>query len=220
MRKTIFATGEYYHIYNRGVDKRQIFQDDRDYLRFFETLYLSNDNKDGLMLFWRDYQRVHPRAKLLEVQELSSRREYLVEVIAYCFNPNHYHFLLKQTINNGIKRFMHKLGTSYTNYFNKKYDRAGSLFQGPFKSTHIKSNELLLHLSSYVNCNSEIHKIAKAKKYRWCSFPDYIGFREKGIVQKNIILDQFGKNVKYERFAEEYIEYFQKRKIDEKTLFE
>jgi len=75
----------------------------------------------------------------------------LVDVVCYCLNSNHYHMILKQKSNDGIKKFMHKLGTSYTMYFNKKLKRSGSLFQGKFKSIHIDSNEYLLYLSAYVN---------------------------------------------------------------------
>ena len=74
----------------------------------------------------------------------------LVEIVAYCLNPNHYHLIVKQISEKGIERFMQKIGTGYTNYFNKRYERSGALFQGKFKSIHIDSNEYLLHLSVYV----------------------------------------------------------------------
>jgi putative transposase len=219
MRKIKFAENELYHIYNRGVDKRQIFQDDHDYQRFYEAVILLNDDKDGLMAQWKDFKRFNTRAKLWELPELSSRRKKLVEIVAYCFNPNHYHFILKQIADEGIKRFMHKLGTSHTNYFNQKYDRSGSLFQGPFKSSQIKANALI-YLSAYVNCNSEIHGIAKAQSYRWCSFPDYLGKREKSIVKNKVVSNQFKNLKEYKNYVEEYIKHFQERKRDEKTFFE
>jgi putative transposase len=179
MRKVQLATNEYYHIYNRGVDKRNVFTNEADYWRFFEAMYLANDERDGLIKIWKDYQRFNPKAKLWEFAKFSfGRMNPMVEIVAYCLNPNHYHFILKQITKRGIEKFMQKIGTSYTKHFNQKYDRSGSLFQGTFKSSHIKPNTLL-YLSAYVNCNSEIHGIAKAQSYRWCSFSDYLGKREK-----------------------------------------
>jgi putative transposase len=83
--------------------------------------------------------------------------ERLVEINAYCLNQNHFHLIVKQLRSGGISEFMQKIGTGHTMYFNKKYNRSGSLFQGTFKSTHINSNELLLYLSVYVNANHRIH---------------------------------------------------------------
>lgn len=78
--------------------------------------------------------------------------------MCYCFNPNHYHFILTPLVDNGIEKFMHKLGSGFTRYFNGKYDRTGVLFQGPFKAIHIDSDEYLMYLSGYINLNNKIHK--------------------------------------------------------------
>ena len=96
---------------------------------------------------------------------------------------------------------MLKAGSGYSTYFNEKYKRSGSLFQGPFKSAHIGSNELLLYSSAYVNCNSEVHGIAKAENYKWCSFPDYIGKRNGTLCAKEIILGQYKSSDDYKRTA-------------------
>lgn len=220
MRKVQLAKNEYYHIYNRGVDKRNVFSIEADYWRFFEAMYLANDERDGLIKIWKDYQRFNSKAKLFEHAKISfGRMRPLVEVVAYCLNPNHYHFILKQTAEKGIERFMQKIGTSYTKYFNQKYDRTGSLFQGTFKSSHIKSNALL-YLTTYVNCNSEIHKIAKAERYRWSSFLDYIGKRNGEVVKKKVVFNQFRGRKDYKKHAADYIKHFQERKKDEKLLIE
>jgi len=108
---------------------------------------------------------------------------------------------LKQNIERGISNFMLKAGSGYSTYFNEKYKRSGSLFQGPFKSAHIGSNELLLYSSAYVNCNSEVHGIAKAENYKWCSFPDYIGKRNGTLCAKEIILGQYKSSDDYKRTA-------------------
>jgi len=219
MRKDKLAEGEYYHVFNRGVDKRKIFSDEKDFRRFCVSMDLLNDEQDGLMNKWKDFKKCIPRAQLSEFREKYLKdREGLVEVIAFCLNPNHYHFLLRQKGEKGIEKFMHRLGTSYTNYFNEKYDRSGSLFQGRFKSTHINSNSLLFYLSAYVNCNTEIHGIAKAKNYRWCSYGDYLGIRDefKDILKKDLLTENFGKSSRYEEFANNHIQHFKQRKYDER----
>jgi putative transposase len=220
MRKTEFAQYEYYHVYNRGVDKREIFSGEADYVRFWLYLDLLNDIQEGIMDKWKNYRRDAKNPTLAEFKrrELSSRHP-LVEIIAYCLNPNHYHLILKQAAKKGIERYMHKIGTGYTNYFNQKNKRIGSLFQGTFKSCQIKSNALL-YVSAYVNCNSEVHGIAKAENYRWCSFPDYIGKRKEGLCDKKEIISQFKNIHEYFYFAKENVKAQIQKKADEKLILE
>lgn len=221
MRKSKLSDGEYYHIFNRGVDKRTIFEDENDFGRFCISMDLLNNEQDGLMDRWRDFRKCVPKAQLSEFKEKHLNlkdQKSLVGIVAFCLNPNHYHMLLRQKGEKGIEKFMHRLGTSYTKYFNEKYDRSGSLFQGRFKSTHINSNPLLFYLSAYVNCNSEIHGVAKAKNYRWCSFGDYLGVCDNfgEILRKNLLTENFRKAGDYEKFAVEHIKHFRERKYDEK----
>jgi putative transposase len=220
MRKTEFANGEYYHIYNRGVDKRDVFKSCKDYERFLLAMNLLNDERDGLMLEWRDILRVNPRAKLFDFQELSSRRKPWIEINVYCLNPNHYHFILKQLRKNGVRNYMHKLSTSYTNYFNVKNKRSGSLFQGPFKSAHIDSDEYLLYLSAYVNKNNFIHGYNKNNNWPYSSLREYLGMENNSLVKKDVVMGQF-KNVReYEDFLENNALHMRRKKELEKYLLE
>ncbi|HBB36474.1 MAG: Transposase [Candidatus Moranbacteria bacterium GW2011_GWC1_45_18] len=220
MRKTQFSSNNFYHIYNRGVDKRNVFSDEADFFRFYVSMWLLNDSRDGIMDVWKNYKRdnTHPAFGDFLRRELSSRQP-IVNIISYCLNPNHYHFILEQVVDGGIEKFMHKIGTSYTNYFNKKNKRSGSLFQGRFKSAQIKPNALL-YISSYVNCNSEIHGVAKAENYRWCSFPDYIGKRKDKLCFKRVILSDFKSGKDYFEFAKENMKAQKQKKEDEKLLLE
>ena len=217
MRKTKFVNEEYYHIFNRGVDKRHVFIDGRDYIRFL--LGMKEFNDENLTVSLRDRQLRIQKLSFGNSRSLASVKK-IVGIIAYCLNPNHYHFILKQKTEKGIEGFMQRLGTSYTKYFNIKNNRSGSLFQGTFKSTHIKSNSLLLHLSAYVNCNSEVHGIAKAEKYHWCSFPDYIGKRNDGLSEKNIVLNQFRNPEDFKEFAKKNAKAMREKKEFEKMLLE
>lgn len=217
MRRTQLVKGEYYHVYNRGVDKRNIFSDDFDYLRFLESAKEFNRVDPIGSLYQNSFRdKSGPRAS---GSNLVPKR--LVEIVAYCLNPNHYHFILRQLANEGISKFMLKISSGYTTYFNWKYKRTGVLFQGTFKAAHIQSNDHLLRLSAYVNMNSEIHGICPAKKYRWCSYPEYLNERKKiGLCKKNIILSQFKGSDSFEKFAKENTHDFRERKEDEKLLLE
>lgn len=221
MRKTQFGNWEYYHIYNRGVDKRIVFQDESDFFRFYISLILLNSKKDGLMEDWRDFKRWHPRAQLSEFLQCQ-KIDKIVEIVAYCLNPNHYHLLLRQKNEGGIKKFMHKVSTSYTNYFNLKYDRSGSLFQGRFKGSHIKSTGKLLYMSVYVGCNSEVHGICPAKNHPWCSFGEYASNISKSKLcgGSKVIRENFRSENDFKDFAKEKIKHMKDRKEDEKLLLE
>jgi len=220
MRKTEFANGEYYHIYNRGVDKREVFLCEEDYSRFLETIQFVNTQKtySGLS----DYKRKgadRPRMSAAAA-DLGGLDQELVDVICYCLNSNHYHLILKQKVQNGISLFMGKLGNSYTKYFNTKYDRSGSLFQGKFKSTHIDSNELLLYLSVYVNANHQIHGYPE-KDWLYSSLLDYTGKRDRKLCDKEIILGQFNNNFgEYEKYLNDNTMYFKEKKEMEKYILE
>ena len=151
-----------------------------------------------------------------ELRAFLEKLPKLVEIVCFCLNPNHYHFVLKQLAEDGISKFMHKLDLGYTNYFNKKYDRSGSLFQGTFKEAHIKTNEYLLYLSGYANGNVEIHKIAKAEDWQWSSYRDYLGLRNGTLCNKEIILSQFKSVEEYKEYVDLVIKNSSERKEEMK----
>jgi len=226
-RKTEFANEEFYHVFNRGVDKRKIFLCKTDYDRFLTSLLLLNTTEDRLMEKWRDFKKFNPRAGLKEFVDFYkiSFQDKLVEIICFCQNPNHYHFILKQLEDRGVELFMHKLGTSHANFFNKKNDRSGSLFQGRFKSVHVSSNNQLLYLSAYVNMNYYIHGYEKSLSpalgvWPYSSLLDYLGEREDGFCNKKIILDQFRDVDEYKKYLENNAKHFKEKKEMEKYWLE
>ena len=213
MRKIQFINGEYYHIYNRGIEGREILKNKEDYFKFFRGLKEFNNTSY--------YEQ---RLATFHQKELSSFLEGLermVEIIAYSLNPNHFHLILKQLKENGIPNFMHKVGTSSTNYFNKKYNRSGSLFQGPYKAIHIDSNDYLLWLSGYVNGNIEIHQLDKAETYQWSSYKNFLGKeKDKILGDINIVFSQFDGPEDYKNFAEIVIQESRNKKEMQKYLLE
>lgn len=206
IRKTPFVVGEFYHIYNRGVDKRIIFSDEHDINRFMQSMDVFN----VLEPIGSIYEKTFADKRF---GSLASKSEKLVNFIAYCLNPNHYHFILEPLVDRGIEKFMQRLGTGDTKYFNNKYKRSGALFQGKFKSIHIDSNEYLLHLSAYVNLNWRVHKLggstAKLVHSR-SSWGEYVGDKtgdgRKGFCEKGIILEQFRNRAEYKKFAEDSLQ--------------
>ncbi len=150
-RKIKFSEGEYYHVYNRGVDRRTIFTKHPDYKRFLRMLYLCNSTKS---VIYRDVQNL-PLCKI-------KRGEQLVAIGAYCLMPNHFHLLLTPLVENGISQFILKLQTGYSSYFNKKHERKGSLVEQKFRASHADTDEYLKYLYAYIHLNP-----AKIKEPKW-----------------------------------------------------
>ncbi|MBI2631240.1 transposase [Candidatus Nomurabacteria bacterium] len=210
MRKISFAANNFYHIYNRGVDKRLIFLDSEDLLRFLKIMKIFNVTEPIGSVYEYSFK------------ELGSSAPKLVNFVAYCLNQNHFHFILEPLIENGIQKFMHRLSTGYTNYFNEKYKRSGSLFQGSYKAIHINTNDYLLHVSAYVNLNDKVHRERNKewmKKFPFSSFLEYKSKEIKNqICEKVIILEQFRSSQEYEKFALSSLKDILRRRENEKEF--
>lgn len=146
-RSLTFVPNEYYHLYNRGVDKRRIFLNRNDYNRFVALLYACNA-PDAVDIA-RHFEYKHSLSSLF----LTPRTETLVDIISYCLMPNHFHILALEKKDGGISLFMKKLSTAYTMHFNKKLKRTGSLFEGSFKARYIDSEPYLQYVISYIHLN-------------------------------------------------------------------
>lgn len=205
MRKVPFVAGEFYHVYNRGVDKRIIFSDQDDVNRFFQSM----DEFNVIEPIGSIYENSFIKNKLGNETSKSDEKK-LVNIIAYCLNPNHFHIILEQVEDGGISNFMKRLGGGYTKYYNKKEKRSGSLFQGVFKDAHIDSNEYLLYVSAYVNLNDRVHQLgnetSKLVKSRssWAEYSDAIS--KENFCEKDIILGQFKNKEEYKKFAKSALE--------------
>ena len=215
-RSVIFAPGEFYHLYNRGTEKREIFLDDSDRKRFMLLLYLCNGSIPvDLKQYGQTFREV------LEVD----RGVSLVEIGAYCLMPNHVHLLVRPITDAGISRFMQKLTTAYTMYFNKKYDRSGALFQGKFKATHAADDRYLKYLIAYIHLNpvklidkqwkeNGIRNRSQAEtfltRYQYSSFVDYWrkGLRpEQYILTKESLPGYFRSGSDFKEAVTEWLDY-------------
>ncbi|MBU3925966.1 transposase [Patescibacteria group bacterium] len=211
MRKIQFVNNEYYHILNRGVDKREIFSDYEDMARFFQSMHEFNTLEPIGSIFENSFRQLG--------DSVSKDSENLVDFVSYCLNPNHFHFILRQLTDKGIEKFMHRIGVGYTMYFNNKHERNGSLFQGGYKAIHINSNEYLLHLSAYVNLNNKVHQLGDSVSKSKSSWNEYVNNYDS-FCKKDIIMSQFNNILEYRNFAEESLKDIRERKEAEKFLLE
>jgi putative transposase len=210
MRKVRFEDNGVYHIYNRGVEKRDIFQDEGDRLRFVHHLFELNDTQKARNLTY------HFSKSTAEI-ESASKRDQLVYILAFALMPNHFHLLLQQKENDGISKFMQKLGTGYTMFFNEKYTRTGILFQGRFKAVHVESDKQLRYVMHYIHLNplslclqdnGNVQKLRYLKEYKWSSFPDYSDGRSfPSVTHRNNMLEMFGGVRKYEESFLQAMDY-------------
>ncbi|MBI5138302.1 MAG: transposase [Candidatus Vogelbacteria bacterium] len=213
LRSEYIVEDEYYHVYNRGTDHRAIVQDKYDSDRFIDSLIAFNSVEPIQSIYWNEYER----NKMGFEKQGNVNQKKLVEIICYCLNPNHYHLILKPISKNGISEFMKRIA-GYSRYFNERYKRSGSLFQGKYKVKHLDSNDYLLHASAYVNINFKVHDIHEpALKLVRSSYDQYFS-DSTGICVTDIILDQFSNTAEYIKFCNDSLELMKQRKVEDKEF--
>jgi putative transposase len=216
MRKDKLVAGHIYHIYNRGVEKRPLFLEDNDYKRFVNNLAVFNDLNPVL-----NYGRRCNCGNQTALSDKNNKIKNFVDILAFCLMPNHYHLLLRQKIENGITEFMRKLGTGYVNYFNLKYERVGTLFQGKFKSALINDESYFANIAYYIHSNpvdlifpswrkKGINETKRAvdfvDSYIWSSHLDYNGEPNfPSVVKKDFLEEYFGGPDNYKKYFKEFL---------------
>ena len=174
MRLMPLVTGCYYHIFNRGVDRRETFVDDRDREKFLT--YLHDFTSKGLLRF--------------------------VDIVSYALMPNHFHLLLCQRADGGISKFMQKLGSGFTQYFNRRHQRSGSLFESTFKSVFIETTSQLLYVSRYIHRNP--HELGfPLAEYSWSSLRHYLGLNVDPILRADELISCFSGPMDYLQYMQE-----------------
>ncbi len=208
---------EIYHVLTRGVDKRKIFLDQKDYLRFIHDLFEFNDEAPVNTTFYVFRNAIARR----EVGKERKPRKLLVKIHAFCLMPNHYHLLLTPKIEGGIPRFMKKLNMGYARYFNEKYKRKGTLFEGRYKNIIVKNEAHFIHLPYYIHLNPldlkfpewrsrELKNYKEAIKflenYRWSSHLDYLGVPNfPSVTQREFLMEFFGDHKEYEQDIHQWL---------------
>jgi putative transposase len=211
--------GQIYHVCNRGVDKRNIFLEDSDYFRAIHNLLEFNNENPVVNA---NYSFTKTKNIGSGNQYIDRPRKLLVEILAFCLMPNHFHLLIKPLVENGLELFMRKFGGGYANYFNKKYQRPGALFQGRYKMVAVTKESHFIHLPFYIHLNpldligsdwrnKKIDNYDKTIKflesYRWSSHLDYTGIKNfPSLTQRDFLLEFFGNSKEYKRSIEKWLQ--------------
>ena len=207
----------YYHLYNKGVEKQTVFLDNEDFVYFLKLLQFFNTKKS--LGRFRRYKNID------KISIPKKEKTPLVEIISYCLNADHYHLILYQINDDGISKFMQKIITAYTMYFNKKYHHQGPIFSGRFKSNFIENQKKLEYLSVYVNLNYVVHKPKlesfklhtppKDKRKYVSSWDEYMNKTERNICRKEHITNNFKSLRQYQLFSKNQLAKILENKIKE-----
>lgn len=209
-RATPFVRGEYYHVFNRGNSKQDIFSEDNDYARFLIALMLfqAPPTVRAPLNNIRRHVRHLVQSQALNITEEGVRallkRRY-VHLVAFALMPNHFHCIVQELTANGTSMYMQRVLTSYAKYRNTKHERTGHLFEGPFKSVHIEDDAQLTYCSAYVHRNPRDLPGWRGREheYPWSSYQDYCGESRWGaLLTPSIVLDLVGRGRRYHRFVE------------------
>ena len=210
-----FAPGSFYHIFNRGNGKMNIFRDEEDFnlflLRLEENLFpvLNNGNAEDRHLQKKKIQEKFPNRYIRQGLPANS-----FTIISYCLMPNHYHILIQQNSDVSISKLISNVCTSYSKYFNKKYNNVGSIFQGRFRSILVDNDNYLLWLSAYIHQNPVVASIVRnLNDYKYSSHLDYLGVRNNRLCDTSLILDMFkGKRGDYDEFVKSSFSLIKEKK--------
>ena len=212
--KTYIENG-FYHVYNRGVEKRNIFLDEQDYKVFLSYLKLYLTSKDDSIIEIKKRADLSDDQKNEKISKLMALKNYFnkIELLCYVLMPNHFHLEIRQKNQTDMEDFMRSLITKYSKYFNKRYDRVGPLFQGRYNAVLITNEKYLLHLGRYIHLNPQEIIVNKQSlsSYPWSSYLAYINDLSVGWLNKNYFLSDFKKNKgfsfnSYKGFVEGYME--------------
>lgn len=221
-RKIPLKAREIYHIYNRSVARQPIFQNQQDCQRALDTISFYRYKKPPLR--FSHYKRLPSDQRKNLLEELAKNHKPVLEILAFCLMPNHFHFLLKPLKDNSISLFTGNFQNSYAKYFNIKTERVGSLFQAMFKAVRIETEEQLLHVSRYIHLNpvsSLLIKLESLEKYPWSSFKEYCSDKiESKLVNSKPVLAHFKSRDKYKEFVFDQADYQQELEKIKHLTFE
>lgn len=205
MRQTVLENDAIYHVFNRGVDKRDVFTSKKDFERFYTSLQIFNclESPGGFS-----------HMNMRELNEFVYINE-LVDILTYCLNPNHFHLLLRQKVDGGISKFMERVSKGYTQYFNLKNERSGSLFEGPFKAVLVEEGDHLDYLATYVGRNDEVHGYApQTRKNVLRGYEEYALGIEGLCNDKETIMKKHKSIASFKKASNTVLKDIRKNKID------
>ncbi len=203
-----FVTNEIYHVFNRGIDRRPTFLSKTALARSIELITYYRFIKPPLS--FTHFQRLPTQRRGEFFQHLTMKNQKHVDILAFCFMPNHFHFLLRQLTDQGISTFMSNFQNSYTRYFNIRYERVGPLFLNQFKGVRMETDEQLIHVSRYIHLNPltgyVVKEFSDLLHYPWSSLSEYLE-NNGSLSEKQTVLRFFKTNKSYETFLKDQVEY-------------
>lgn len=214
LRKQVLATNEIYHVLNRGVASQPIFNSDQDRRRFLDLVDFYRF-ADPLMSF-SSYLKLEKGVRDRYITNLREQGKTKIEIFSYCLMPNHFHFLLRQVVEEGILKTLSNIQNAYAKYINLKNRRAGPLFQSRFRAVRVSTDDVFLHISRYIHLNPGTAYLVKAENldsYGWSSCPEYFGHRRPRFTNTEEILEMSGGIDNYRGFVLNQLDY--QRKMDQ-----
>jgi len=231
-RKEGFKDNGIYHVILRALDNNLIFKDVNDYYRGIFSIYEFNNanpvtiqaRRKSRIAFKNAQQKLDRAPTSIRLLQ-DDKRDKFVEVLAFCFMPNHIHLLLKQIKENGISKFMQKVGGGYGRYFNDRYKRKGHVFQDTFKSVYVKGDRQFMVVVPYILTNptaliepgwkefgirnhSAEEVIKFLEDYKWSSYQDCIGIKNfDSVTQRNFLLETMGGEVGLRNAIDDWIQH-------------
>lgn len=192
-RRTLLANGEIYHVFNHSVAGMPIFKGARESNLFLEAMkfYLQSRPPTKFSI----YRRNRPSFPL----KLEEKR---ITIISYCLMPDHFHFLLRQEEENGVRQFVQRVSNSFAHYFSLKYRKRGHVFEDKFKAVHVQTEEQLLHLSRYIHLNPVTsYLVERPEEYPYSSYRIYLGKELSDLIDPSPVLSSFSSTKKYQEFV-------------------
>lgn len=217
-RREVLATGETYHLFNQAVGNEEILNSGRNLNRAIEVI---------------DYYRFPQKIKYSKFKTLSKemKKKYLsfmrdqpplVAVYAFALMPNHYHFLVRQLVDKGLRMFISNFQNSFAKYFNLKNNRRGSLFQNPFKAKRVATEEEFIHISRYIHLNpvtSYLIEFNQLEDYPWTSHSWYMNEEKNRFVEASLVKGIFGSEEKYKKFVADQVDYQRKLNLIKRLIY-
>jgi len=206
-RKIPLVNEQIYHVFNRGIDRRPTFISTKEYTRAITVIDYYRFSMPPTRL---SYFLKLSKERRQEIYDLMSTHEKLVDILAYCLMPNHFHFMLRQLADNGISKFLSNFQNSYTRYFNTIHERTGSLFLDQFKGVLIETDEQLVHVSRYIHLNPLTSYVVRSIKnlliYPWSSLNEYVENNPQ-LCELETVLQFFKKPNEYLSFVKDQMNY-------------
>jgi putative transposase len=203
-----------YHVYNRGIDKRIIFIDERDYAVFLSFLKYALLSDEQVNAKNEVDQELISKAQRFNIRRLGLAGK--VELVAFCLMPNHFHLLLYQEDSVAISKLMSSVGTGYSMYFNKRYKRSGRLFQGVYKAVRIKEDPYYQHISRYIHLNPVDLRV-DYKSYPYSSYRMYVNEAQADWVHPELGMSDMSVS-QYEKFVGDWASFRNELKQVEQKL--